>query len=69
MQEGSKEDGASWLGFFRHLKERGLGGVRLVTSDKCLGIVEAAASVFPDAQWQRCVVHTIRTQRRRASQR
>ena len=32
-------------------------GVRLVTSDKCLGVVEAAASVFPDARWQRCVVH------------
>jgi len=31
--------------------------VRLVTSDKCLGIVEAAAGVFPEAQWQRCVVH------------
>jgi putative transposase len=57
VQEGSKEDGASWLGFFRHLKERGLSGVRLVTSDKCLGIVEAAAAVFPDARWQRCVVH------------
>ncbi len=57
VQEGAKEDGASWLGFFRHLKERGLSGVRLVTSDKCLGVVEAAASVFPDARWQRCVVH------------
>jgi putative transposase len=54
VQEGSKEDAESWLGFFRHLKGRGLSGVRLVTSDKCLGIVEAAASVFPDARWQRC---------------
>lgn len=57
VQEGSKEDAESWLGFFRHLKRRGLSGVRMVTSDKCLGIVEAAASVFPDARWQRCVVH------------
>lgn len=57
VQEGSKEDGASWLEFFRHLKRRGLAGVRLVTSDKCLGAVEAAAVVFPDAGWQRCVVH------------
>lgn len=57
VQEGSKEDGASWLGFFRHLKERGLSEVRLVTSDKCLGVVEAAATVFPEARWQRCVVH------------
>jgi transposase-like protein len=57
VQEGSKEDGESWLGFFRHLKQRGLSGVRLVTSDKCLGVVEAAAAVFPEARWQRCVVH------------
>ncbi|WP_246173433.1 IS256 family transposase [Limnoglobus roseus] len=57
VQEGSKEDGESWLTFFRHVKERGLRGVRMVTSDKCLGIVEAAAAVFPDATWQRCVVH------------
>jgi transposase-like protein len=57
VQEGSKEDGASWREFFRHLKRRGLAGVRLVTSDKCLGVVEAAATVFPDAGWQRCVVH------------
>lgn len=57
VPEGSKEDGESWRGFFRHSKKRGLSGVRLVTSDKCLGIVEAAASVFPEARWQRCVVH------------
>lgn len=30
--------------------------MRLVTSDKCLGVVEAA-TMFPDARWQRCVVH------------
>lgn len=57
VQEGSKEDSASWLEFFRHLKCRGLSGVRLVVSDKCLGVVEAAASVYPEALWQRCVVH------------
>jgi putative transposase len=57
VQEGSKEDGESWRTFFRHVKERGLRGVRMVTSDKCLGAVEAAAAVFPDARWQRCVVH------------
>ena len=57
VQEGAKEDAASWLAFFRHLKARGLAGIRLVVSDKCLGVVEAAAAVYPDARWQRCVVH------------
>ena len=55
--EGTKEDKESWRNFLRHLKERGLRGVRLVISDKCLGLVEALGEFFPEAQWQRCVVH------------
>ena len=58
--EGSKEDGASWLEFLRHLKERGLKGVQLVISDKCLGLTEALGSVLPEARWQRCAVHFYR---------
>jgi putative transposase len=58
--EGAKEDNASWLAFLKHLKDRGLAGVRLIISDACLGLVEAAAEVFPDARWQRCVVHWYR---------
>lgn len=60
VMEGSKEDKASWLTFLRHLKERGLTGVRLVISDKCLGLVEALGECFPEAAWQRCVVHFYR---------
>ncbi len=44
-------------GFLRHLKERGLAGVQLIISDACLGLVEAACELFPEAQWQRRVVH------------
>jgi putative transposase len=58
--EGGKEDGASWLAFLKQLKERGLKGVRLIISDACLGLVEAAGEVFPQAAWQRCVVHWYR---------
>jgi transposase-like protein len=58
--EGTKEDKASWRNFLRHLKERGLRGVRLVISDKCLGLVEALGEFFPEAGWQRCVVHWYR---------
>ena len=42
--EGMKEDKESWRNFLRHLKERGLRGVRLVVSDKSLGLVEALAA-------------------------
>jgi len=37
VAEGAKEDRKSRLNFLRHLKERGLKGVRLFISDKCLG--------------------------------
>ena len=58
--EGAKEDKEGWGGFLRDLKKRGLQGVQLVISDKCLGLVESLAEVFPDADWQRCVVHFYR---------
>jgi len=57
VMEGAKEDRASWLSFLRHLKSRGLQGVRLAVSDKCLGLVEALGEVYPEVQWQRCKVH------------
>jgi len=58
--EGGKEDKASWLSFLRHLKQRGLQGTRLFISDKCLGLVEALGECFPEASWQRCIVHFYR---------
>src|SRR5580698_11664259 len=55
--EGMKEDTEGWRQFLRQLRQRGLTGVQLAVSDKCLGLVEALGEVFPAAQWQRCVVH------------
>jgi transposase-like protein len=60
VMEGSKEDAASWKKFLTHLKGRGLKGIQLVTSDKCLGLVEAVGAAFPEALWQRCIVHFYR---------
>lgn len=61
--EGAKEDAQSWRTFLRHLKERGLAGVELVVSDKCLGLIEALAEFYPEASWQRCMVHWFRNVR------
>src|SRR5215831_6004308 len=60
VAEGQKEDLEGWRGFLRHLRDRGLKGVRLIISDACRGLVEAAAEVFPKTDWQRCVVHFYR---------
>jgi transposase-like protein len=58
--EGAKEDRESWTAFLRGLKDRGLKGVELFVSDKCLGLVENLADFYPEAKWQRCVVHFYR---------
>ena len=58
--EGMKEDKASWTEFFKWLRGRGLNGVKLMIGDKCLGMLEAANEVFPEAKYQRCIVHFYR---------
>jgi putative transposase len=60
VSEGAKEDKESWTAFLRDLKERGLTGVQLFISDKCLGLVENLGEFYPEAKWQRCVVHFYR---------
>ncbi|MBQ7418221.1 MAG: IS256 family transposase [Acidaminococcaceae bacterium] len=58
--EGMKEDYESWKTFLVWLKERGLKGVRLFIGDKNLGMLETIGEVFPDAKYQRCIVHFYR---------
>lgn len=58
--EGMKEDAESWREFLCGLKARGLKGTRLFVGDKCLGLVDAIAQVYPEAQYQRCIVHFYR---------
>jgi len=60
VAEESKEDKASGTAFLRHLKERGLKGVGLFVSDKCLGLVESLGEFYPEPMWQRCTVHFYR---------
>ncbi|MEO1483715.1 MAG: IS256 family transposase [Myxococcota bacterium] len=60
VAEGVKEDREGWSNFLRYLKERGLRGTELFITDKCIGLVESLAEYFPDARWQRCMVHFYR---------
>jgi transposase-like protein len=60
VAEGTKEDKASWQAFLRQLKGRGLKGVKLFVGDKCLGLVESLGEFYPEAAYQRCVVHFYR---------
>lgn len=60
LAEGAKEDKESWKQFLRYLKNRGLTGVKLFISDKSLGLVESLVDFYPEAKWQRCIVHYYR---------
>lgn len=60
VSEGLKEDKESWKSFLRELKDRGLQGVELFISDKSLGLIESLPEFFPEAKWQRCIVHFYR---------
>jgi len=60
VAEGAKEDKQSWTNFLRYLKGRGLRGVKVFVSDKSLGLVETLGEFYPDAMWQRCMVHFYR---------
>ncbi|MFJ7200673.1 MULTISPECIES: IS256 family transposase [unclassified Streptomyces] len=57
---GDSETEAFWSQFLRHLRERGLTGVRLVISDSHSGLVKAIRKVMIGAAWQRCRVHFVR---------
>lgn len=58
--EDAKEDKAGWGSFIESLKQRGLQGVQLFISDKCMGLVESLGEYYPEAAWQRCTVHFYR---------
>ena len=54
------DEGSAWPTFIRGLIERGLRGVRLVTSDDHRGLVKAVREQLLGPAWQRCRVHATR---------
>lgn len=60
VAEGMKEDSTSWNSFVSSLISRGLTGVRLVTGDRCAGLVNTVSELLPQARYQRCMVHFMR---------
>jgi transposase-like protein len=46
-----------WRAFLESLKQRGLGGVQLITSDDHAGLRAARLAVFGGLPWQRCQFH------------
>jgi len=46
-----------WRGFLSGLVDRGLHGVKMITSDAHSGLRSAIEAVFPTVPWQRCQFH------------
>jgi transposase-like protein len=49
-----------WRDFFKSLIERGLFGIKLMTSDVHAGLTEARKACFPGVPWQRCRFHLMK---------
>ena len=69
VAEGMKEDATSWRNFIASLIARGLRGVRMVTGDRCAGLVNTVGELLPEARYQRCMVHFMRNVLARVSPR
>ena len=54
---GDSESEETWSEVFRNLKDRGLRGLKMVTSDAHEGIRAAVRRHFQGTAWQRCRVH------------
>ena len=51
------ESSETWNAFLKSLKNRGLHGLLMITSDAHEGLCDAISKVFPDVAWQRCQFH------------
>ena len=60
LKVGDSESEPFWREFLASLKQRGLGGVRLVVSDAHVGLTKAVGRMFQGCSWQRCRVHFAR---------
>jgi transposase-like protein len=57
---GENESAKFWLSILNDLKNRGLKDVLIVCADGLKGMKEAIEASFPEAEYQRCIVHQIR---------
>ena len=60
MWIGAHESAKFWLTVLTELKSRGVQDVLVVAVDNLAGFSEAIASVFPQSDIQKCIVHQIR---------
>lgn len=60
IEIGDNENSKFWLAVLSSLKVRGVKDILILCSDRLNGIKEAIAAVYPQTDWQSCIVHQIR---------
>lgn len=57
---GENESAKVWAGILNDLRNRGVEDILIICSDGLTGITEAINATYPNADYQRCIVHQIR---------
>lgn len=60
IEIGDNESSKYWLGVLNNLKNRGVQDIMVICADGLTGIKESIATAFPQAEYQRCIVHQVR---------
>ena len=60
IEVGDNESSKYWLSVLNGLKNRGVNDIFIVCADGLTGIKESIAVAFPEAEYQRCIVHQVR---------
>lgn len=58
---GESESAKYWLGVLNDLKNRGLHDILILCVDGLSGIKESIAATYPNTEYQRCIVHQVRS--------
>lgn len=60
IQIGENESSKYWLSVLNELKNRGVKDILILCADGLTGIKESISVAFPNAEYQRCIVHQVR---------
>mgnify|MGYP001010417142 CR=1 FL=1 len=60
IQVGDNESAKYWLSVLNELKNRGVKDILILCADGLIGLKEAISAVFPNTEYQRCIVHQVR---------
>lgn len=57
---GENESAKAWMSVLSDLKNRGIKDILIMCADGLTGIKEAISAIYPETEYQRCIIHQIR---------